>query len=503
MTSLSTTKVDKELLELLELKKRREARADLNKWAAVCNETQPPAAHHRLLNSALEKVEQGLIRKLMVFLPPGSAKSTYSSVHFPPIFLARKAFRAILACSHSADLANSFGRRCRNLVDHYANVLGYALAKDSKAVDNWKTTNGGEYKAAGVGMGIAGFRADLGLIDDPIGSKEDADSQLVRNNIWSWYTFDFKTRLKPGASQVLIQTRWHEDDLAGKLLATEASEWTVISIPLVAIENDPIGRKPGELLWPEWFNAEHLKEAKKDSRAFNSLQQQNPTPEEGNYFLAKSVQTYEPSQLPKDLRYYAGSDHAVSTKQEADLTCLMVVGVDSLENIYVMPDCIWDKLPTDEVVEHMLDLAKKYRPVSWWAEKGHISSSIGPFLSKRMVERNIYFPLEEVTSSRDKATRAQSIKARMNQRKVFFPARTNWWDKALHELLSFPVGTHDDFVDALSEIGQGLDRIMKVRPTAIAPQYDPTKLSTLPTMKWIKESDRALKRDKRLALLDN
>lgn len=498
--NLKSAIADRELADLLELKRRRGARADLNVWAGVVNPTMPPALHHRFLNEQLERVERGEVKKLMVFLPPGSAKSTYSSVHFPPIYLGRKPNRAILACSHSADLANSFGRRCRNLVETQANVLGYSLSKDSKAADFWTTTNNGQYKAAGVGMGIAGFRADLGLIDDPIGKKEDADSKLVRDTIWDWYNFDFKTRLKPGASVVLIQTRWHEDDLAGRLLASEANEWTVVSIPLVAIDNDPLGRAPGDLLWPEWFNENTVTEAKKDSRAFNSLYQNNPTPENGNYFSRESLQTYTPGELPKNLRYYAGSDHAVSTKQEADLTCLMVVGVDESENIYVMPDLVWAKLATDVVVDSILDLTAKYRPIEWWAERGHISASIGPFLSKRMVERNVFLPITEVTSNRDKATRAQSMKGRMNQRKVFWPKFVNWWPAAEHELLSFPVGSHDDLVDALSEIGQGLDKIVRVHIPVIVDE----KLihDFIPTLAWVKKSHNLLTLDQRYRTLD-
>lgn len=491
--------MDKELQYLEELKRRREARADLNKWAIAVNDQEPPALHHRFLNGMLEKVERGEIRKLMVWLPPGAAKSTYCSVNFPPVFLARKERRAILACSHSANLADSFGRRCRNLVDAFQNVLGYALAKDSKAADNWHTTNRGEYRAAGVGMKIAGFRGDLGLIDDPVGSKEDAESLLTRDNTWQWYNYDFLPRLKPNASQIIIQTRWHEDDLSGRILARESSEWVVISIPLIAVENDPLGRQPGQLLWPEYFNQTMVEQAKKEARVFNSLYQQNPTPEDGNYFTADSIQTYEPHELPKELRKYAGSDHAVSQKQEADLTCLMVGGVDESDNLYILPDLVWDKLPSDVAVEKMLDIAESHRPIEWWAEKGHISASIGPFLTKRMVERGVYIPITEVTSNRDKATRAQSIKARMRQGKVFFPVRAPWWDKALHQLLSFPVGTHDDFVDALSEIGQGLDRTTKA-PVAVVEVEN--KMPGLPTMKWIKESSNRIQREREYALLD-
>ncbi|HDA7274770.1 TPA: terminase family protein, partial [Staphylococcus aureus] len=163
---------------------------------------------------------------MAVFMPPGSAKSTYGSVLFPP-WLMQSVTTSVLAASHTTELAEKWGRRVRNLVNEHTNELGISVAPDNMAAGRWALTNGAEYYAAGVGTGIAGFRAGLGLIDDPIRSRQDADSELIRDRIWDWYINDFRTRLVPGASQVLIQTRWHEDDLAGRAL--QHSDWHVIS----------------------------------------------------------------------------------------------------------------------------------------------------------------------------------------------------------------------------------------------------------------------------------
>ena len=368
-------------------------------------------------------------------------------------------------------------------------LLGYDLSPDSKAADRWTTTNGGEYFCSGVGSRIAGRRADLGLIDDPLGSKEDADSQQIRDKQWDWYNFDFKPRLKPGASVVLIQTRWHEDDLAGRIIEREGEDWTVIRIPLIAEDNDPLGRKAGMVLWPEWFNEKMVADAKK-SDAFIPLYQNRPSPEEGDQFKQAWLCEYQPGELPRDLRYYAASDHAVGLKQTNDFTVMGCVGVDTNENIWVLPDLLWDRIDSGAAVEEMLSLVERHRPIEWWAEHDHIEKAIGPFLNKRMQERSVFFVLTELSGNADKVRKAQSIRGRAKQLKVFFPAFAPWWQKAKHELLSFPVGTHDDFVDFLANIGRGLDTIVRaVRPPE-EQTWNPNE-DWRPTFGWVKASAKA------------
>jgi hypothetical protein len=188
----------------------------------------------------------GLEGLLGLFLPPGSAKSTYASILFPPWYLAQYPHASVIAASHTAELAEKWGRKVRNLVTEHRVTLSVDIAEDNKAAGRWETAAGGEYFAAGVGGSITGRRADLAIIDDPIRSREDADSDRVRDSQWDWYQFDLLTRLKPNAAIVLIQTRWHEDDLAGRILAFEKG-WEVVSLPMEAETEDPLGRAPGEL----------------------------------------------------------------------------------------------------------------------------------------------------------------------------------------------------------------------------------------------------------------
>ena len=217
----------------------------------------------------------------MIFAPPGSAKSTYASILHTPWHFAAHPDHCVIAASHTAELAEKWGRRVRNLVAEHSAVLGVSLATDSQAAGRWETDSGGEYFAAGVGGAIAGRRADLVVIDDPIRSREDADSETVRDKIWDWYKSDLYTRLKPGGRIVLIQTRWHEDDLAGRLLADMAAggdQWEIISLPALAEANDPLGRAVGQPLWPEWEDIANLERKRRavGPRDWSALYQQRP-----------------------------------------------------------------------------------------------------------------------------------------------------------------------------------------------------------------------------------
>src|SRR5215831_6560614 len=221
--------------------KRRAIRNDLAAWCRHCG--FEPAAHHRYLLHKLTALARGDFDRLAIFMPPGSAKSTYTSHLFPPWLLAQYPKTLVLGCSHTTELARRWGRRVRNLIAEHSAVLGIDLA-DETAADRWAIEAGGEYKAAGCNTAIAGFRADVVVIDDPIRSREDADSQAVRDSLWEWYKGDVAPRVKPDARWILIQTRWHEDDLAGRLLDEMKSgagdHWEVVSLPAIAGANDPL-----------------------------------------------------------------------------------------------------------------------------------------------------------------------------------------------------------------------------------------------------------------------
>ena len=412
--------------------------------------------------SELEGVENGTTPRLMVLMPPGSAKSTYASVLFPPWFMGRNPQMSILGVSNTTDLAERFSRRVRNIVAmrEFQNVFeGNGLSADSAAAGNWETALGGEFFAAGMGSAIAGRRADLGLIDDPIKTRQEADSDRIRQSQWDWYINDFLTRLKPGGRQILIQTRWHEDDLGGRILDREASRWRVIKLPMLAVQNDPLGRAPGERLWPEWFTEEMITTARMDTRAWNALYQQEPVPDEGDYFKKENFSEYD--QYPAGLHVYAASDFAV-TEGAGDFTEHGVFGVDVSGNVFVL-DWWRGQTASDVWIERMCDLIRQWKPLVWFGEAGPIRRAIEPFLIKRMIDRSAHCRLEWLASIHDKEIRARSIQALASIKAIMFPKRADWKADVERQLLQFPSGKYDDAVDVFSLIGRGLEFIAPAR----------------------------------------
>jgi len=462
-------------------------------FLAWCREAgYEPAKHHLVIIRELEQLVDNLFKamvrgnevpeeklKLMVLTPPGTAKSTYISKLFPGWFLAQcarlqdlmlaeqKRFEplGILACTHNGDLSVEFGGAARNMVVSNERWLGYTLNKDSRASDAWTCTNGGYYRAGTVGSGISGRRMHLGLVDDFCGKEEDATSKLVNDKNWIWWENDFVNRLQPIAARVIIANHRNEDDLVGRLMAKEADKWRIVKLRLIIetqeqADDDPLGRQIGEYIWPEYFTREQVMERMNNPRA-SGIQQQEPSPEKGGFFQAEWCDNneYKSTDEFKGGQFYAASDHAVSERQTADNTC-MGVGVFKGGYLYIHPDLVWDRIGTKRAVEEMLRMGKAHSPLYWWAEKGHISKSLLPFLQDRMMDEKVFFNISQVTPVNDKMTRAQSINGMMSMNLVKFPAFAPWWKRARRELLLFPNGKHDDFVDFLAHLGNGVHRMV-------------------------------------------
>ena len=439
-----------------ELLARRQARASTEAYLAYLQLGFAPAAHHRLLLSGLEEVERGECSRLMVCMPPGSGKSFYTSVIFPSWYLGRNPARSIIAASHTQELAESFGRRVRNIyaTPEHRNVFGVGIAADSGAAGRWETERSGQYFAVGIGGSVTGRRADLGLIDDPTRGREDADSDRVRARIWAWYTDDFKPRLKPGAAQVLITTRWSEDDLAGRLLERERDSWKVLELPMEALPNDPLGRQVGDRLWPEWFTQQMVEDAKLDVRAWNALFQQQPAAETGDYFqLDWFANTYK--DLPKEAVKYGSGDYAVS-EGKGDYTELGIFAIDAQSNVYVV-DWFRGQTTSDKWIEAQCDMIIKHSPACWFGESGPIKRAVEPYLLKRMNERRAFVRLEWLPSVAEKTARCRPFQALASMGKIYLPEQASWKADLVGQLTRFPAGKFDDAVDVCSLIGRGIE----------------------------------------------
>lgn len=419
------------------------ARRSLLAFTEYTNQLYVPADHHRRICEKLEAVERGDIDRLMIFMPPRHGKSELASKRFPAWVLGRNPRRQVIAASYNSDLASDFGRNVRNIVAEreFGEVFpGVALAPDSHAAARMNTNGGGAYVAAGVGTAVTGRGADIALIDDPFKDREEADSERRRELVWDWYRSTLFTRLMPGGSIVLIQTRWHEDDLAGRLLASE-SDWDVLELPAI----DASGRA----LWPEWYDERALARIKATvgPREWSALYQQRPQPDEGTFFQRDWFKNWEA--LPP-LNLYGASDYAV-TDGGGDYTIHRIWGVDTNGVLYRV-DGWRGQTAADEWIERKLDLIAKHKPLAWFGEAGVIQKAVEPMLRRRMLDRKVFCRLEWLASIHDKPTRARGFQARAAMDKVRFEPGAD-----VAEFLSFPAGKHDDEVDCASLMGRALD----------------------------------------------
>jgi predicted phage terminase large subunit-like protein len=443
-----------------------------------------PARHHLLLLDRLAALERGDIDRLIVLMPPGGGKSFYVSTLFPAWYLANHPDHLIIAASHTFELAERFGRRVRNVIAEHEPALGIALQPDAQSAHQWELTSGGEYFAIGVGGAVVGRRGDLILIDDPVKSRAEADSETVRERTWEWFRADLATRLTPGAKIVLVQTRWHEDDLGGRLLAemdAGGRAWEVLKLPMEAELDDPLGRAPGEPLWPEWFTAAMRADAKRDARTWSALYQQSPAPASGTYFSGDWLRPANSVPRREDMRIYGGSDYAV-TAGGGDWTVHVVIGVDPDDRLWLLD--LWrGQTASDVWVEVFCDLVLQWRPVGWAEELGQIRAGIGPFLDRRQREKRAFVARRAFPTRGDKSVRAQSVRGRMGLQGLHYAASAPWRAEFEAELMTFPAGKHDDQVDALGLVGQLLD--------IMVPGQAPSPSTAPPSDSWDRAFERA------------
>jgi predicted phage terminase large subunit-like protein len=400
----------------------------------------------------LEAVARGEVDRLMLFLPPGSAKTTYASVLFPPWFMAQSPTPVdVIGASHGAVFAEDLSGLVIKTVQQNADILGFGMESERKEL--WRTTKGDVYRAAGAGGSITGRRADLFLIDDPIRGREDADSQPIRDKTWSWFQAEVLTRLKPGARIILIQTRWHEDDLAGRLLeemAAGADQWRIVSLPALAEADDPMGREIGAPLWPEWEGTAALerKRIAVGEREWAALYQQRPRPTEGALFKVSAIAIIDAE--PAGCKWVRGWDLAATASvgtRSADYTAGVRLG-RMPDGRFVIADVVRDRVDpagVEQLVRATASRDGKGVRISIPQDPG----GAGKAWSRGLTSGLAGFDVHVSRESGDKATRAAAVASQANVGNLLL-VRGSWNRATLDELSGFPSASHDDVVDALS-----------------------------------------------------
>lgn len=441
-----------------EILHRRSCRSNLEYFAqsAIKDFTMPglqdfvPAAHHKLLLSKLADVASGKIKKLAVFMPPGSAKSSYASIIFPAWFMAVNPKAQVIGCSAASNLAEDFSRKVQALLRNHSVELGVTPVNESAQL--WTASNMSRYLSAGVGGSITGFRANLAVIDDPVKNFEEAFSEKVQNSNFNWYKTTLHTRIVPTASIVLIQTRWHQLDLAGMVLEAQPNDWTILNLPAIWDQDypDQMGRQRGDLLWPEWQDQKFIdgQRAALGEREFHALFQQSPRPTEGSIFKTQRIKIE--TSYKKEGEFVRAYDLAATAKtgtRDPDYT-VGILMLKKPDNSVMVVDMVRFREGPERVREAIMntaDLDGRDVKISIPQDPGAGGKYVVTDLTKMLAGFNVVSSPE----SGSKETRAFPFSAQMNAGNVSM-LKKDWNSAFVDEFQSFPGGAHDDIVDACS-----------------------------------------------------
>lgn len=397
--------------------------------------------HLEHIREYLRRMEEGQYKKLMIFCPPRHGKTEMTTLHFPAYLLECNPKNRVIIAAYNQILANKFSRRVRKLADR--RVL---LSQERSAVEEWETEAGGGIRAVGIGGGVTGQGGNWIVIDDPIKNRLDANSKVFRDRIWEWYTDDLYTRLEPNGKIILIMTRWHHDDLAGRILDSDDKDnWQVIDLAAFAKENDPLGRKQGEALCIDRYNKTDLDRIKAviGDDSFEALYQQNPTAETGSIFKRGHFQYFKIEDVPAPEFVVQSWDTAFKTGEDNDYS----VGTTwyySKKKYYLIDR--WKGRETFSVVKQaIIEKAQEYKPdVVLIEDKASGQSLVEDFKLESAL------PILPYKPDRDKIARAYAVTPVVDIGQVYLPQEAEWKIDFLDNLLAFPYGKHDDDVDSMT-----------------------------------------------------
>jgi predicted phage terminase large subunit-like protein len=471
------------------------------------------ALHHNVLCNAIQTCIETDYGRLIIMLPPGSAKSTYASSIAPAWAMGKWPGLQTILVSYGTELAKKHSRKARAICKQQVYLdafAGHTISRATSAAEQWSLTSGSEYMAAGILAGVTGSRGDLIVGDDLIAGRQEADSPAVRmatNNAWME---DIMTRQKPRASVILLGTRWHPldpigallpadyDGRSGPVLCSDGMVWQVLCIPAQCErEDDPCGRKIGEYLWPEVWGEEHFTPFRSNPRTWASLYQQRPAIDGGGRFKREWVKWYEIGEQPAmdELNIYGASDWGApsETSEDPDFTEHGVVGTDdSIDFATGMPmphlwflDWWYGQETTDIGMTAFFRMIGEWRPKRWWNEKGPIYNAIQPTLADRMRRASRRTWLDTLPSSLNKIARAESFFDIAAQGRVHMP-NVPWAHRLVDQLCSFPVVAHDDGVDVCTLLGRAVGSLAWKRPEPVEAHRDLKPFS----QEWLFYNDR-------------
>lgn len=484
------------------------------------------ALHHALTMTAFEECVRTPFGRLMIFEPPGSAKSTYASAVGPAWAMGRFPGLQVLAASYADRPIERHSKRCRQICRsrEYANIWTEptTILTGSNAANDWELTNGSRFYCGGLLSSITSTRCDLGIIDDPVKNRQDADSETIRRTTKQEYQDTFMTRMKPAASIVLIQTRWHLDDLAGSILpedydgrsgwidCRDGQRWFVLNIPARAVrKDDPLGRKPGEYLWPEWFTPRHWQLYEPDPkkpdgpnpRTWSALYQQDPQPGDGGIFT-DNFHRFNLIDMPSglddrgrtetDLVYFATGDWAVTDEMMAEDPDYTVLGLWMLDTVgdlwlyggwYGRQDLTgslteWHRMVTTPIAPGAEDGVR-----DWIAEAGVIRRAMEPILRKMQQETEEYAAFTWLPSVKDKIANSTSFRARCQSGKIHI-INGPFGDFVVKQLTQFPLGRHDDAVDMCGLAGRIVDKRYNPEKPTPDQKRKAIKAGTVQHLEW-------------------
>lgn len=438
-----------------ELAKRELARRKLLHFTTYRFPAYKTNWHHKILADALERVERGELKRLIVNMPPRHGKSELVSVNFPAFCMGRNKDRSIMAASYGAALAQDFGRKVRNIMDDqdYKTLFDTRLAEDSQAKGAWATNGRGEYNAVGVGGSLTGKGAGILIIDDPVKNREEADSEVVSESVWDWYRSTALTRLTPDGAVVIVMTRWRDNDLVGRILEEQRmlglNDWEVVTLPAIA-EHDEEYRKEGEPLWADHYTLEGLNQTKSaiGNYEFASQYQQNPVNRETQVFKPELFRYISLEEVKNKItNCYVTIDSALSKKKNSDSTGVTINWVDSDNVWYIKSYSI--KVDPVELIQLIFDLHSTYKPVAIGLEETTMTQAISPFLDVEMAKKNIFpnvVPLKH--GGVNKEVRIRGLLPRYDRGHIYhINGLCNDLEK---ELVRFPSSAHDDVMDSLA-----------------------------------------------------